>query len=288
MGSVCGACAPCSTATGVCVPNPGANCSDGNACTNGDKCLANGTCGPGSAVTCTGADECRTVGACVPATGCPSPVAKTGADCDDGNLCNINESCQASGTCGGGTKAPITTGCGNNKFCDGKGACKCRTQSSWNLLSNPGFNDSSSPWVLNGTSGVSYKTDDVDACSGSGSILIEALLSTFGQCQQLPQSQTGRRTFYFGYRFKPNSGGGQVACTFYFLPSTANCNQFDGTSSYILPLEVSGSIWHSASGSGLSDTNTTHAYVHCAGPGGSGYFDQFYLSTTAPPSMPAF
>jgi len=283
-GSACSQCSPCSASSGTCVTSQGIGCDDGNACTTGDTCQTNGSCVGGSLVTCPGADQCHTVGACVPASGCPAPVFKSGS-CDDGNPCVINESCQAgTGQCGGGTYASITTSCGSNKYCDGQGACKCRTQSPTNLLNNPGFNGGSNGWILTG--GATYSDVDVDSCSGSGSILLEALGAVFKQCVPVSPSTT----YYFAMRFKASSGPtsvGTAVCYVEFLPQGSACEVAGSSGGINLSPSYNNDTWLQASGAGTSSSDTGLALVACSSPAGNGYYDQLYLSASSP-SVPAF
>ena len=283
-GSACSQCSPCSASSGTCVTSQGIGCDDSNACTTGDTCQSNGNCVGGSLVTCPGVDQCHTVGSCVPASGCPAPVFKSGS-CDDGNPCVINESCQSgTGQCGGGTYASITTSCGSNKYCDGQGACKCRTQSPSNILKNPGFNGAATDWTLQGT--ARYASEDVDACTGSGSVELVMLGDTFSQC--LPASPN--TTYYLAYRFRASGGSsssGAANCYVSFLPADNTCSVNDGTAGFQSLQEFNNDNWISGSASGSSDSNTTHALVVCTALAALGYYDQLYLSATSP-SVPAF
>lgn len=217
------------------------------------------------------------------ASGCPSPVLKTGS-CDDSNPCTLSESCQSNGSCGGGSKASITTSCGNNKYCDGNGGCKCRTQSTWNLLTNPGFDGSASSWKLNG--GASYVTADVDSCSGSGSIALLQLGANITQCVPAKANQT----YYFGYRFK-DSGGASAAGTatadISFLPAGNTCGISESTGGSTAAQSYNNNNWIQGSGSATSGSNTTHILFHISSPASNGYYDQVYLSTSSP-GLPAF
>jgi hypothetical protein len=197
------------------------------------------------------------------------------------------EMCQSNGTCGGGTNSSITTECGNNRFCDGAGNCGCRTASSWNLLrdKNPGLNgNTNSPWQLSGSSYAGNQ--DVDGCSGSGSILLNGSLgSTFGQCVDVPN---GARDYYFGFQVK-GMGSGTIVCYVNFLPSGSPCDiDAAETSSLTVAHQYSTENWQQASTSGTSDSNTTHVYFYCVAVGSpGGHYDQFYLSNS-PPGSPAF
>ncbi|MHB8875118.1 MAG: putative metal-binding motif-containing protein [Myxococcaceae bacterium] len=103
----------CFAALGVCIRDGGAcaypprdagsACDDGDLCTSGESCSSGGSC-DGVAVSCnTPPGQCFTAagGACFPDAGCTYPVA-TGP-CSDGDSCTLGESCQADGSCAGGT-----------------------------------------------------------------------------------------------------------------------------------------------------------------------------------------
>ena len=217
-------------------------------------------------------------------SGCPSAVVKTGSSCDDGNPCILSETCQSSGSCGGGSKASITTSCGNNKYCDGNGSCKCRTQSSWNLLNNPGFDGSASSWSLNG--GATYITADVDSCSGSGSVALQALAANVTQCVSAKPSTT----YYFGYRFKAlggSSSAGTATGFISFLPAGSNCDSSLSTNSGSANQSYNTNNWIQASGSVTSDSDTAQIVFHMTAPASNGSYDQVYLSTSSP-GVPAF
>ena len=93
----------CDPATGTCtspaVPD-GVPCSDGDACTKLDTCVA-GACTGGTSVVCTATDSCHDAGVCDPGSGkCSSPVGADGTPCDDGDVCTDDDVC-AGGTCQG-------------------------------------------------------------------------------------------------------------------------------------------------------------------------------------------
>ena len=100
----------CNPSTGQC-SNPAATngtaCNDGNACDLNDSCQS-GVCTAGSHVTCTAEDQCHTAGTCNPSTGqCSNPAAVNGTGCNDGNACDLNDSCQA-GVCTAGSHVTCT------------------------------------------------------------------------------------------------------------------------------------------------------------------------------------
>jgi hypothetical protein len=119
----------CDSSTGVCSnPVRTGSCSDGNACTTGETCQADGSCGGGTTTVCTALDQCHDAGICDTSTGvCSNPV-KTGS-CNDGDACTTGETCQADGSCGSGT----TTVCTALDQCHDAGICDTST----GVCSNP-------------------------------------------------------------------------------------------------------------------------------------------------------
>src|SRR5207249_1442579 len=86
----------------------GSPCSDGNACTQTDECLA-GTCIPGPQLNCDDGNPC-TDDSCEPAMGCHH--ANNNAPCDDGNACTAQDAFQG-GSCQSGTARD----CSDNNPC---------------------------------------------------------------------------------------------------------------------------------------------------------------------------
>jgi RHS repeat-associated protein len=84
------------------VKQDGADCSDGNSCTQTDQCQA-GACTGTNPVVCAAANDCQLAGTCNPATGACSNNAKPDATaCTGGIACPANNVCEA-GACGTGT-----------------------------------------------------------------------------------------------------------------------------------------------------------------------------------------
>jgi YD repeat-containing protein len=100
---VAGACSP---STGVCSNPTAANgtaCNDNNACTQTDTC-ASGVCTGSNPVTCTASDQCHVAGTCSPSTGvCSNPTAANGTACNDGNPCDLSDTCQSGACTAGGS-----------------------------------------------------------------------------------------------------------------------------------------------------------------------------------------
>lgn len=75
-------------------------CTDGNACTSGERCRTN-VCRGGTPLVCTALDQCHNAGTCNPANGvCSNPTKPNGTPCNDGNACTSPDQCQI-GTCQG-------------------------------------------------------------------------------------------------------------------------------------------------------------------------------------------
>ncbi len=134
----------CNAATGLCInPNKPDNtpCSDGNACTQSDVCVA-GACVAGSPIACPAPDQCHDPGACNAATGvCTNPPKGNNVLCNDGDACTqtdvctggvctgtLPKSCPAAGPCGTSACNPqsgmcVTTPVANGTVCDDSNPC---------------------------------------------------------------------------------------------------------------------------------------------------------------------
>ncbi len=87
----------------------GAPCADGLRCNGDETCDGAGACRPGAPPICTpSASVCRTSVCSEAAGGCTFLSAPTGTPCGDGDSCNGDETCNASGFCVMGT--PRTDG----------------------------------------------------------------------------------------------------------------------------------------------------------------------------------
>ncbi len=120
-GSVC-TIDSCDPATGACNHlAQGASCSDNNACTDGDNCVA-GSCQPGSLVDCNDDNACTT-DSCDATLGCSNTAIPDGSACDDGLVCTTGETC-TSGDCVG----PNVT-CPAYATCEEPAGCTCNAGS---------------------------------------------------------------------------------------------------------------------------------------------------------------
>src|SRR6478736_3880494 len=101
----------CSAATGTCSnppKNDGIACNDANTCTTGETCTA-GLCQAGAAVATDDGNPC-TADACDPVTGVSHTPVSAGIACDDSNLCNGHETCNAIGFCTATSALPVDDG----------------------------------------------------------------------------------------------------------------------------------------------------------------------------------
>ena len=104
------------TATCVHVDNT-APCNDHDACTRNDACLG-GVCNGSNPVVCTPGDPCHLAGTCNPSTGaCTNPPANDGTACEDGDVCTLNDACQA-GSCRSGVLDDTNPACNQPPECD--------------------------------------------------------------------------------------------------------------------------------------------------------------------------
>lgn len=96
----------CNLASRTCGISPltGDVCSDGNACTTDDRCMA-GLCRGSDADRCVPTGPCVT-STCDPAIGCVEAHSPRGVACDDGNACTPSSTCDGAGLCFGATACP--------------------------------------------------------------------------------------------------------------------------------------------------------------------------------------
>jgi hypothetical protein len=173
-------------------------------------------------------------------------------------------------------------------FCDGAGNCKCRTRSSWNLLTNnPGFDGSASGWTV--TPPAAFVSNvDVDSCSGSGSVHVAgSLAAAVRGCTTAVPGQD----YFMGYRFKSDAGptsAGTASCLIAFLTNGGTCDAGAITGGGNVFGAFNNDNWIQAQGGPfLSPAGTTGVLINCTAVASSGYYDQIYLSTSTP-GLPAF
>jgi hypothetical protein len=160
--------------------------------------------------------------------------------------------------------------------CQGNTCAACRQKNASNLLSNPGFDGSSQGWTLPG--GVNtFSTDDVEGCSGSGSILMTDFTNELSQCQ----NATRNASYLYGFRFRARTPGQTGYCILSFYPG-AGCSgdaMFDNNGE-VPQVAPPGSTWGEAAGSAIAPANAVSARLTCIAAVGFGNYDQIYLSRT--------
>ena len=126
----------CDPQTGVCSNPPvtdGTLCDDGDLCTQTDTCRG-GVCVGSNPIVCAPASQCHLAGTCDPQRGiCSNPLAPNGTLCDDGNLCTVNDVCQA-GICAPG----VAVVCTASDQCHEAGTCDPQTGACSNLTKADG------------------------------------------------------------------------------------------------------------------------------------------------------
>jgi hypothetical protein len=109
----------CEASDGSCVNTPlaGMPCDDGDECTLGDRCQANGTC-DGTPKDCNDANQC-TIDSCDPSTGDCQHQANVGVPCNDGDPCTVGDMCDVTGLCLGTPKDCDDSNECTDDTCDG-------------------------------------------------------------------------------------------------------------------------------------------------------------------------
>ncbi|MES1178300.1 MAG: hypothetical protein ABUL62_28520, partial [Myxococcales bacterium] len=187
----------CDASSGTC-SNPakadGVACNDANVCTSGDVCTA-GSCSAGSQVATDDGNPC-TADACSPTGGVSHTPVSAGTACDDSDLCNGHETCNAIGFCSAGPAIvvddgnpctadscvdgaaqhnPVAAGtsCADSNVCNGEEACNATGSCSAGTQlevddGNPCTTDTCDP-----TTGVKHSAapngstcDDATVCNG--------------------------------------------------------------------------------------------------------------------------
>jgi MYXO-CTERM domain-containing protein len=80
-------------------PTPGESCADATVCNGLEVCDATGACAAGTALDCDDMNEC-TADSCDAIAGCDNEPTE-GTTCDDGDLCTMDDRCDATGACAG-------------------------------------------------------------------------------------------------------------------------------------------------------------------------------------------
>ncbi len=135
-------------------------CSDGNACTVGDKCSL-GQCVSGQMLACADGNPC-TDDSCDPVTGCK--FAYNSAACNDGNACTLADVCKAGACTAGQMLACDDSNPCTDDACDPKTGCTHSPNSGTCTDGNPCTAvDSCSQGVCSGTGQIGC--DDGNPCT---------------------------------------------------------------------------------------------------------------------------
>jgi len=232
-------------------------------------CVAVGT----PRTPCAGSGPCRGYCAGGNRSACTYPTSNT--ICADPSC--MNGSARGASTCDGQgacvTPAAMTCegGC-NGSAC----VATCQHPSSSNLLSNPGFDGSISPWGPSGT----YSSNDLDGCSTSGSCALDEGRS-ISQC--LPA--TPGLTYWMRFRFKgwDNTQTYSGWCSVDFYPSTnPDCSGTSTLGSGLAATAASeGGAWSAPTGAGgPAPAGTAKMSFSCSGSKGRGFYDQLFVGTS--------
>jgi hypothetical protein len=138
--------------------SPGSGSCSNGPCTWGDYC-SNGTCATYQTITCTN-DQCN-ARACNGTSSC-SVTPLTGQPCTSANLCQLSQTCQSNGVCGGGTPKTCTA----SDQCHVAGVCDSSTGSC------------SNPPAPNGTACTGVPNGLYDSCQ-NGTCAAQTCVSTY-------------------------------------------------------------------------------------------------------------
>ena len=165
---------------GNCVTKPLSDiaCDDGNLCTEKDTC-ASGSCA-GAPVICDDKDPC-TNDACDAIGGKCIATPASGAKCDDGSLCTLNDTC-TEGKCGGVAKTCTDgNGCFTSSCEAATGDCKTTKTYEGQPCDDSNVCTSGDTCIGNACQpGVSKVCNDSDPCT------VDACSPTTGLCTYLP------------------------------------------------------------------------------------------------------
>jgi hypothetical protein len=259
------------------------SCSSGtNTFTSGAVCDGNGMCGASSSMSCS-PFICNGTASCF-------------SGCSSGAQCVANSICVAGGSgtcvkCQNGTNACFNScmdtssnpnACGSScTICSGStpsckaGSCTCHTPDMTNLLKNPGFDGTISPWLTSGNAGYD-KSNDAENCSMSGSAHVTAFGDVFQQCVKV----TPQVNYNLHFRFKGDLPGQRGGCSF-FAYTDGGCQtpSPNAVNTTTVTDFNDGFSWSTAQFSDDTPVDTNSVYVECSGAFGTGYFDQIYFST---------
>jgi hypothetical protein len=158
--------------------------------------------------------------------------------------------------------------------CSGTMCAACPQKSPSNLLPNPGFDGSVTPWE---TGITHYSSYDFDSCANSGSYNID-YEQDMGACV----STTPGTRYYATFKFRARPGESSLGyCAVYFRPM-ADCTGSGIGSIIEVSVTSSDGAWVSAvPASGVAPAGAMGMRFGCTGSVGRGFYDKLYLGTSA-------
>ncbi|MBM4378823.1 MAG: putative metal-binding motif-containing protein [Deltaproteobacteria bacterium] len=161
-------------------------CDDGDACTLGDRCMADGGCEPASAVTCD-AGPCQ-VSACEKATGvCKVTSSRAnGLSCEDGDKCTFGDACQDGVCAGTPTVCEDGNTCTDNTCNPGTGNC----DTSFNTAACSDNN----PCTVGDICSAGTCTASPKVCNDNNACTTDNCNATTGACETSPAAATVKCT----------------------------------------------------------------------------------------------
>jgi hypothetical protein len=179
----------CNEAADACEPEPaneGGDCDDGEFCTVNDVC-SNGMC-DGSARDCAFLGGTCTVGVCdEDDNACEARAANEGADCDDGQFCTVNDSCD-NGMCDGSTRdcSQLDGACTNGVCDEALDACQAQPANEGDGCSDGAF------CTVNDVCGNGMCVGTPRNCSAQNGVCTTGVCNeTSDACQAQPANQGG-------------------------------------------------------------------------------------------------
>lgn len=301
-----GACMSCRNADtgmgeGTCAAIKSGTKSTADCPTDTTACGRDGTCNGAGACTYKASGTSCGSAMCTGSTLQAAPTCDGKGTCNPGSSSTCNFGCQSSTpacatSCPGGQKI-CNNGCISNLACCGgctggkqcvSGSCVCPQKSSTNLLDNPGFDGGASSWLLFNAATNSWGpadpsntfttyngANDAANCTGSGSMSVSSLVGAFSQCQFVG---FGAVRYYFGFLFK---GTGYGACSLDFFGDTGCTMPLTTTTSGYVANDPAGSAWGAATSHADATADVNSIRISCSAPGGSGYYDDLYVTTSS-------
>jgi hypothetical protein len=184
------------------------------------------------------------------------------------------------GNCVQCASATDCTSYGNGAECSANNTCLCNPPTNTNLVLNSSFETSMDSWTT--TAGMTFKTEDADACPYSGSVRTQAVSGSMdwgamNQCVKV----TGGAHYYFGYHYKQETSSGVMCRIDWYAGVTCSGSSL---SSYSLQGSTSAAApnWAITSGEPIAPATAGSGRIVCMAMGTAwGAFDQIYLDPSS-------